>query len=243
MLFDFTPMLSGVRGYAWAFPLTGGLTNVGVMHYPSQRCEPAEMLRTLRVAAARHGVELPPRGTQGWPVWGYDPEAAIAGPRLLTVGDAAGIDSLTGEGIAVAMEQAQIAGDAVARALQTGDVAFRDYARAIRTAAVGRELMLDGWLAGKLYQAGPGWQRWMRLLLFDRSFPERFAARIAGMEVLSDRKRRLMLQAIGRNLTGRGERRRRLALAGAGFADPREEFTVSRGLPPAGAPAEAVRPG
>jgi len=220
MLFDFTPMVAGVRGYVWAFPLSDGCMNVGVMHYPSRPCNASRLLRTLTAATARYGVDVPRHGAQGWPVWGYDPDAAVAAPRLLTVGDAAGIDSLTGEGIAVAMEQGQLAGNAIARALTTGKFAFRDYARAVRNAVVGRELALDGWFAGKLYQAGPGWQRWMRLLLFDRAFPEHFAARIAGIEALSDRKRRLMVQAIARNLTGRAERRRRLALAGEGFAEP-----------------------
>lgn len=234
MLFDFTPMLAGVRGYVWAFPLTDGCVNVGVMHYPSLLRDGAQLLGVLRAAAARYGVDMPRRGARGWPAWGYDPDATVAGPRLLAVGDAAGIDSLTGEGIAVAMEQAQLGGDAIARALAAGDFAFRGYAKAVRDAVVGRELMLDGWFAGKLYQAGPGWQRWMRLLLFDREFPEHFAARIAGIEILADRKRRLMLQAIARNLTGRAERRRRLALAGAGFADPREEFTDFPGKPVAG---------
>ncbi len=111
----------------------------------------------------------------------------------------------------------------------------------------GRELALDGWFAGKLYQAGAGWQRWMRLLLFDRAFPEHFAARIAGIEALADRKRRLMVQAIARNLTGRADRRRRLALAGQGFADPCEEFTDCPDLPggdAAGrAAGRALRPG
>jgi len=237
MLFDFTPMLAGVRGYVWAFPLTGSCVNVGVMHYPSLRCDASGLLGALRAAAGRYGVDVPRSGAHGWPAWGYDPGAPVAGPRLLTVGDAAGIDSLTGEGIAVAMEQAQLAGDAIARALATGDFAFRSYARAVRDAVVGRELRFDGWLAGKLYQAGPGWQRWMRLLLFDSAFPDHFAARIAGIEVLSDRKRRLMLQAIARNLTGRIERRRRLALASAGFTELREEVTAPAGEPSGGRPA------
>ena len=62
-------------------------------------------------------VGLPARGARGWPVWGYHPGTPVSGPRVVTVGDAAGIDGLTGEGIGVAMEQAVVAGDHIAEGL------------------------------------------------------------------------------------------------------------------------------
>jgi geranylgeranyl reductase family protein len=215
MTYDFTPMLAGVRGYLWVFPVTGGRVNVGVMHYPSRRCAGSALLQALSAGLARYGIELPERGVRGWPVWGYDPRAPVAAPRLLTVGDAAGIDALTGEGIAVAMEQAQVAADAVARALASGDLRFTGYRRALRTATVGRELALDRVLASKLYQAGPGWQRWMSMALFDPDVLQMYAARVAGSEVMADHKRRLW-RLLGRHLIAGPARRRRLAEAMAG---------------------------
>ncbi len=212
MVYDFTPMADGLRGYLWLFPVAGGRTNVGLMHYPSTRRGGPELLRTLRARLAGHGVELPAKGARGWPVWGYHPSAPVSAPRLLTVGDAAGIDGLTGEGIAVAMEQAQVAGDAVARGLASGDLGFRGYRRALRRAAVGRELALDRWLARLLYQAGPGWQRWLSLVLFDPDVLEMYAARVAGSEVLADQKLRLW-RALARHMVRAGARRRQLAAA------------------------------
>ena len=219
MVYDFTPMIDGLRGYLWLFPVSGGRTNVGLMHYPSSRKGGPELLRTLRTRLAEHGVELPARGARGWPVWGYHPSAPVSGPRLVTVGDAAGIDGLTGEGIAVAMEQAQVAGDHVARALATGDVGFGGYRRALRKAVVGRELALDRWLARLLYQAGPGWQRWLSLVLFDRDVLEMYAARVAGSEILADQKLRLW-RALGRHTLHARARRRQLAAAQAPVALP-----------------------
>lgn len=212
MIYDFSPMVDGVRGYLWLFPVTGGRTNVGIMHYPSSRRGGPELLRVLRTRLAAHGVELPARGARGWPVWGYHPSAPVSAPRLLTVGDAAGIDGLTGEGIAVALEQAVVAGDHAARALATGDVGFRGYRRALRKAVVGRELALDRWLAWMLYQDGPGWRRWLSLVLYDPDVLEMYAARVAGSEVLADQKLRLW-RALGRHWWRAGARRRQLALA------------------------------
>ncbi len=216
LLFDFTPMLAGVRGYAWAFPVAGGRVNVGVLHFPSTPRTPRELLRVLHTGLARDGIELPSRGTQGWPVWGYDPQAPVAAARLLTVGDAAGVDALTGEGIAVALEQAAIAGAAAARALARRDFGFADYPAALRRSAVGRELTLDRWLAQRAYQAGPGWRRWMRRLLFDADFAELYAARIAGTATLSACTRALW-RACGRDLVHAGSRRRAFARACAGY--------------------------
>lgn len=209
MVYDFTPMSAGLRGYLWVFPVTGGRANVGLMHYPSSRKGGPELLRVLREGLAPYGIDLPAKGSRGWPVWGYHPGAPVSAPRLLTVGDAAGIDGLTGEGIAVAMEQAQVAGDTAARALATGDVRFAGYRRALRRATVGRELALDRWLARLLYQAGPGWQRWMSLVLFDPDVLEMYAARVSGSEVLADQKLRLW-SALARHAVASGARRRKL---------------------------------
>ncbi len=217
MVYDFTPMTDGLRGYLWQFPVAGGRTNVGLMHYPSSRRGGPELLRVLRDRLAEGGVTLPARGARGWPVWGYHPSAPVSAPRLVTVGDAAGIDGLTGEGIAVAMEQAQVAGDHVARALTAGGFGFAGYRRALRRAVVGRELALDRWLARLLYGAGPGWQRWLSLVLFDEDVLDMYAARVAGSEVLADQKLRLW-RALGRHWTRARQRRRQLAQAMAQLA-------------------------
>ncbi len=212
MIYDFTPMLAGLRGYLWIFPLTDGRANVGLMHYPSTRQVGGELRRVLRDGLCRYGIELPARGARGWPVWGYEPGTPVAAPRLLTVGDAAGIDALTGEGISVALEQAIVAGDAAMRALRTGDFGFADYARALRQAQVGRELALDRWLAGKLYQPGAGWRYWLSLMLYDHGLVDLYAARVAGTAALADRRLRILL-SLAAHLLVAGRRQQRLAAA------------------------------
>ena len=82
---------------------------------------------------------------------------------------------------------------------------------------VGRELALDRWLARLIYQAGPGWQRWLSLVLFDPDVLEMYAARVAGSEVLADQKGRLWRALVRHTVHGRS-RRRQLAAAMSGRA-------------------------
>ena len=215
MLYDFTPMVNGLRGYLWIFPVPGKLLNLGLMHYPTRaqagRRGGRELVELLRRGLVDHGVELPARGARGWPAWGYDPGQPVSASRVLAVGDAAGIDGLTGEGIAVAMEQALVAGDAVHRALTAGRFDFGGYRRALRRAAVGRELALDRRLARMLYDT-EHWYDWLALVLRDPDVIEMYARRVDGTEILADQKLRL-LRALGRHIVRRGRRRRALAEA------------------------------
>lgn len=213
MLYDFTPMQRGLRGYLWVFPVTDGRVNVGLMHYPASRKGGPELIDMLREGLDELGYALPERGTRGWPVWGYHPRAPVSAPRVLTVGDAAGIDGLTGEGIAVALEQALVAGDVMDRAFRTGDLSFRDYRRRLRRATVGRELALDRWLARLLY-GGRHWKRWLSLVLYDPQVLEMYAARVDGSQVLADQKLRLY-RALLRHVTQGRRRQRALELAGS----------------------------
>ncbi len=216
MLYDFSPMRHGVRGYLWIFPVPGNLLNVGLMHYPArgaERISGARLTELLASGLREHGLDLETGKTRGWPAWGYEPSAPVAAPHVLTIGDAAGIDALTGEGIAVAMEHAVVAGDFVVRALATGDFALGGYRRALRSATVGRELNLDRLLARMLYNDF-GWRAWLSLVLFDPLVLELYAARVAGGMVLADEKLKLW-GAFARHLVSFVSRWRRLARAAA----------------------------
>lgn len=205
MVYDFSPMGEGLRGYLWLFPLPDGCVNVGIMHYPSTPRGAPDLLGALRQGLERHGITLPERGSRGWPVWGYTADQPVSEARMLLVGDAAGIDALTGEGIVVAMEQAQVTAQAVAAALRSGDFGFRGYRRALRRAAVGRELNLDAWCARLLYQPGPHWREWLGLMLFDERMAELYAGRVAGTRTLAGNKP-VLLAALWRHFKDRGDR-------------------------------------
>jgi flavin-dependent dehydrogenase len=186
MIYDFSPMDHGLRGYVWLFPVAGGLVNVGAMHYPSRHLPGGDIERLLRRTLAGHGVHLA-SPARGWPAWRYDPRAPIAGAHLLLVGDAAGIDALTGEGIAVGLEQGIVAAEAIADALARGDFGFDGYRAAVRAAVVGRELALDRWAAALLYPPS-GFSVGLSMVMFDCRVRELYAARVSGSAVLADEK-------------------------------------------------------
>ncbi len=201
MVYDFSPMDEGLRGYLWLFPVPGNRINLGVMHYPAPDSprSGAELVKLLHQRlASDYQIDLPESAARGWPAWGYLPSQRVATHRLLTVGDAAGIDALTGEGIAVALEQGLIAGQTIAQAFATGDLSFSGYRRALRRATVGRELAIDRWLARLLYHQP---QRWLPFVLYDEKMLELYAARVSGSLVLADHKWE-MVRGIGRHLMG-----------------------------------------
>jgi flavin-dependent dehydrogenase len=210
MIYDFTPFADGLRGYVWLFPVPGGRVNVGIMHYPSSDLGGRALDKLLAAALARHGLTLP-GPARGWPAWPYDARAPVSAPHLACVGDAAGIDALTGEGIAVGLEHGLLAGRAIARGLASGDLGFGGYARAIRRAVVGRELTLDGRLARLLY-GSEDYRSWLGLVMFDDRMLELYAARVSGSEILADRKVALV-GALARHLLWGRRRARALAAA------------------------------
>lgn len=211
MIYDFSGFTEGLRGYVWIFPVPGGRVNVGAMHYPVSDLGGKELDALLVRQLRRFGLELP-GPARGWPAWPYDARLPVAAPHVLLAGDAAGIDALTGEGIAVGLEQGPLAARAAAAALDSGDFGFSGYASALRRATVGRELALDGRLARLLYGARD-FRRWLGLVMFDRGMLELYAARVCGSAILADRKLDLVA-VLARHLVTGGRRGRALAAYG-----------------------------
>jgi geranylgeranyl reductase family protein len=200
MLYDFSPMADGLRGYLWIFPAPGDRLNVGLMHSPTVALSGAELTTMLAAHLRRFDVTLESEA-RGWPAWGYSPSARVSGERLLLAGDAAGIDALTGEGIAVGLEEGPVVAAAILDAFQSGDFSFAAYRRALRKATVGRELAIDRWLAWLLYGTR-SWRRWLAFVLGDEKMLDLYASRVCGAVVLADRKREL-LAAMGRWISRR----------------------------------------
>jgi flavin-dependent dehydrogenase len=70
---------------------------------------------------------------------------------LLFVGEAAGIDHTTGEGIAQAIAMGRIAAAHLARALRERRTTFHDYDREVRQSIIGRHLLQSAFLAKLVY--------------------------------------------------------------------------------------------
>ena len=56
MLYDFSLMARGLRGYLWVFPVHDDRINVGLMHYPSRPLSGGELTRLLAEGLAGLGI-------------------------------------------------------------------------------------------------------------------------------------------------------------------------------------------
>ena len=136
-VFDFTA--GDLDGYAWDFPtLVGGRELV---------CRGAYVVHTLDAPRARLAAHLAARGLDAsctklkqFAERGYVPGAPLAVPRVLLVGEAAGIDIATGEGIAQAIEYGALAGGYLARAFDDDDLRFASWRGHVARHHVGWQL-------------------------------------------------------------------------------------------------------
>jgi flavin-dependent dehydrogenase len=145
-VFDFAT--GDLRGYAWDFPtlVAGrGLVCRGVylLRTPgaAQAQAQAQGVRE-RVAAylGARGLDLARYRLKQFAERGFEPGAELGKPRVLLVGEAAGIDIATGEGIGQAIEYGAVAGPYLARALARDDLGFADWRRAVEQHHLGWQL-------------------------------------------------------------------------------------------------------
>jgi geranylgeranyl reductase family protein len=115
-----------VPGYAWSFPLAGDIANVGygVIRRPGEplgelKGQPIDFLSRPHIAEVLGSDASPASGWKAWPIparIGARPATGLGG-RVLFAGDAArACDPMTGEGIAQALETAEMAARAICAA-------------------------------------------------------------------------------------------------------------------------------
>nr|MBA3395401.1 FAD-dependent monooxygenase [Deltaproteobacteria bacterium] len=141
VVFDFDTR--DLNGYTWDFPT--------IVNGEPLVCRGAYVIRNLGPddARARIGAYLAARGLdpkryrhKQFAERGFEPGAEIAVPRVLLVGETAGIDIATGEGIGQAIEYGSIAGRYLADALAYDDLGFTDWRRTVAHHHLGWQLAL-----------------------------------------------------------------------------------------------------
>ena len=127
IVFDFATR--ALRGYAWDFPtLVAGqplvCRGVYVLGVGGSVNQPRTRLEDY---LAERGLPLARDRIKQFAERGFEPGAELARPRMLLVGEAAGIDIATGEGIGQAIEYGAVAGPYLARALADDQLGFDDW--------------------------------------------------------------------------------------------------------------------
>jgi geranylgeranyl reductase family protein len=151
---DLSVLSRGVPGYCWVFPtVSEGPTviSLGILASPSG----AEGGTPLKDAFARWlaelGLDLSAFELHAHPILRYEPKAACSLPRVLFVGDAAGVDPLFGEGISSALVLGTLAAQSAVEALRRGDFSFSDYEERIRLSDIGSTMRRRRMIARRLY--------------------------------------------------------------------------------------------
>ncbi|MDP6495411.1 MAG: NAD(P)/FAD-dependent oxidoreductase [Dehalococcoidia bacterium] len=162
----------GSYGYYWEFPilvegrpyLQCGLYSAGLVE--AKDIKPTDVFREL---LKRKGINLDDHKLKGLPERGFDPEAEFSRSNVLLIGEAAGIDSLTGEGISQAIEYGELAAESIVDAFCLGNLSFSGYKDRVLGSRMGKELRSNLEFARRLFS--PDYESVMpeRLAIFGRT--------------------------------------------------------------------------
>ncbi len=132
-----------LNGYAWDFPtIVDGQRKVcrGVYLIANGTKD------SVRSCLARHlrerGLDLADYRLKHFAERGFEPNQRISWPRVLLIGEAAGIDIATGEGIPQAIAYGELAARYVAAAFRDRTFGFGDWRREVCSCGVGKRLRI-----------------------------------------------------------------------------------------------------
>ena len=143
VVFDFDDV--ALRGYAWDFPtLVDGqpLMCRGVYALHDGESAPNQARGFLAGYLAARGLDVARYKVKQFAEQGFMPGAAISKPRVLLVGEAAGIDIATGEGIGQAIEYGSVAAPYLAAALARDDLGFTDWRHTVDKLHLGIQMAI-----------------------------------------------------------------------------------------------------
>ncbi|MEB2310760.1 MAG: NAD(P)/FAD-dependent oxidoreductase [Sorangiineae bacterium] len=133
-------------GYYWDFPtIVDGQELVcrGVYLLRMDDDQPApEIQDVLEAELEKRGLRLADYKKKRYAERGFERHAPVSRANVLLVGEAAGIDPVTGEGIAQAIQYGAVAGGYLARKLRGRDLDFADWPAEIRATMIGRDLFV-----------------------------------------------------------------------------------------------------
>jgi len=188
--FDLRVSDDGIEGYYWDFPtVVDGAPAVSRGIYHANFTPRPDLKRHLARSLAGRGVDIARLKLKPFSTRPLVRGACMALHGMALVGEAAGIDATTGEGIAQAILMGGLAAKHLARALRLGDARLDGYGPEVVGTAVGRHLLQSAWLARRVY--GAGGARWRAFLAREPSAMEAGARWYAGEKLGWGAKARL----------------------------------------------------
>ncbi len=131
-------------GYYWDFPtLVDGREMIcrGVYLLKTGDNDPQiEIQDVLSEQLEARGLRLSSFRKKRFAERGFEPHRPVSRPHVLLVGEAAGIDPVTGEGIAQAIQYGAVAGRYLARRCRHKSFDFADWETEVRRTMIGRDL-------------------------------------------------------------------------------------------------------
>jgi flavin-dependent dehydrogenase len=137
-----------IAGYAWDFPtpLEGEVRmSRGLYALELGDGAPRNVQALLEERLERLGLDPGAFRMKRMVERGFQPHHPFSSRRILLVGEAAGVDPITGEGIAEAIQYGALAGPYLAEKLEVGDLGFGDWKTHFLRSPVGTDLFLRRW--------------------------------------------------------------------------------------------------
>jgi flavin-dependent dehydrogenase len=137
-----------IAGYAWDFPtpLRGEVRmSRGVYALELSEGEPPDVQALLEDRLEGMGLDPGTFRMKRMVERGFQPHHPFSSRRVLLVGEAAGVDPFTGEGIAEAIQYGALAGPYLGEKLELGELHFGDWSTHFLRSAVGTDLLLRRW--------------------------------------------------------------------------------------------------
>ena len=168
----------GFDGYEWDFATIADgreLVCRGVYHLvvPGARADDVDLTARLAARLDRFGLDLSRCKKKRYAERGFAPHEPCAVARVILIGEAAGIDPITGEGIAQAILYGEVVAPYVLEKLDRGDLSFSDWPRRLSRTMLGADMRLRHFLCRRFF--GPG------RAFYERSFVETPAGLEAGI--------------------------------------------------------------
>jgi menaquinone-9 beta-reductase len=153
---DFKPTIKNLPGYCWIFPTVTEhpvVLSLGLLAAPFSAQEAFFAKDIFARWLEDLGLNLSNFNLKAHPALRYERRAACSKPRIVFVGDAAGLEPLFGEGIASALGIGRMAGQVAFEALRTNDFSFSDYEKRIRLSSIGSMMRRRQMVARRIYSS------------------------------------------------------------------------------------------